>query len=124
MLLLQECRLIRKTGPSRHLRIKQTKNKNTTSKKLRLNAVREKMLRVKKVNSYQKFDIEKTVCDNVILPKKLQRNQFFNYFAQMACEFALICEYLHAFCSFFKNPLLRRYDDETKNGTGKLRVPN
>ena len=76
LLLLQECRLIRKTGPSRHLRIKQTKNKNTTSKKLRLNAVREKMLRVKKVNSYQKFDIEKTVCDNVILPKNYKETNF------------------------------------------------
>ena len=50
---------INKKNWTRHLRIKQTKNKNTTSKKLRLNAVREKMLRVKKVNSYKKFDIEK-----------------------------------------------------------------
>ena len=58
------------------MRIKQTKNKNTTSKKLRLNAVREKMLRVKKVNSYQKFDIEKTVCDNVILPKNYKETNF------------------------------------------------
>ena len=32
-------------------------------------------------------------------PKICKGNNFFYFFAQMACEFAWICEYLQAFCS-------------------------
>ena len=51
------------------------------------------------VNLYQKFEIEKyTVCGKLILPKKMERH-FLNFFlAQLACEFAWICEYLQASC--------------------------
>ena len=50
------------------------------------------------VNLYQKFEIEKyTVCGKLILPKN--GKAFFKFFlAQLACEFAWICEYLQASC--------------------------
>ena len=46
----------------------------------------------------KKFEIEKyAVCGKLILPKKMERHFFLN-FAQLACEFAWICEYLQASC--------------------------
>ena len=50
------------------------------------------------VNLYQKFEIETyTVCGKLILPKN--GKAFFKFFlAQLACEFAWICEYLQASC--------------------------
>ena len=53
------------------------------------------------VKQYKKLEIgrkKKTICGEVILPKNLYRKQFFYFFAQMACEFAWICEYLQASC--------------------------
>ena len=51
------------------------------------------------VNLYQKFEIEKyTVCAKLILPKKMERHFFKILLAQLACEFACICEYLQASC--------------------------
>ena len=44
--------------------------------------------------SNQKFEIEEyTVCGKLILPKN-----FIHFLAQLACEFAWICEYLQASC--------------------------
>ena len=46
---------------------------------------------------YQKFDIEKyTVCLKLILPKKWKGILKKNFLAQLAWEFAWICEYLQA----------------------------
>ena len=51
------------------------------------------------VNLYQKFEIEKnTVCGKLILPKKMERHLLKKFWAQLACEFAWICEYLQASC--------------------------
>ena len=51
------------------------------------------------VNLYQKFEIEKyTVCGKLILPKKMERNKNKKIWAQLASEFAWICEYLQASC--------------------------
>ena len=48
------------------------------------------------VNLYKKFESEKyTVCGKLILPKKWKGIFFL---AQLACEFAWICEYLQASC--------------------------
>ena len=51
-------------------------------------------------NLYQKFETEEyTVCGKLISPQKIEKafkKKFF--FAQLACEFAWICEYLQASC--------------------------
>ena len=49
------------------------------------------------VNLYQKFEIEKyTNCGKLILPQKNGKTFFNIFFAQLACGFAWICEYLQA----------------------------
>ena len=51
------------------------------------------------VNLYKNFEIEKyTVCGKLILLKKIGRHLNFFFLAQLACEFAWICEYLQASC--------------------------
>ena len=51
------------------------------------------------VNLYQKFEMEKyTVCGKLILPKKNWKAFKQISLAQLACEFAWICEYLQASC--------------------------
>ena len=46
-----------------------------------------------------KFEIEKyTVCGKHILPKQIERHFFIFFWAQLACEYAWICEYLQASC--------------------------
>ena len=51
------------------------------------------------VNLYPKFEIEQyTVCGKLILPKKMERHKKNFFWAQLACKFAWICEYLQAFC--------------------------
>ena len=50
------------------------------------------------VNLYQQIEIEKyTVCGKLILPKNGKALQKI-FWAQLACEFAWICEYLQASC--------------------------
>ena len=50
------------------------------------------------VNLYQQIEIEKyTVCGKLILPKNGKALKKF-FWAQLACEFAWICEYLQASC--------------------------
>ena len=50
------------------------------------------------VNLYKKFEIEKyTVCGKLILPKNGKTFKK-KIWAQLACEFAWICEYLQASC--------------------------
>ena len=51
------------------------------------------------VNLYTKFEIEKcTVGGKLILPKKWKGILKICFWAQLACEFAWICEYLPASC--------------------------
>ena len=52
------------------------------------------------VNLSQKLEIEKnTVCGKVISSKKLVRNLFTLFFAQIACGFAWNCKFLQSSCS-------------------------
>ena len=61
--------------------------------------MRDKYIFKMEVNLYQKFKIEKyTVCGTLILPKKMERHLKKIFWAQLACEFAWICEYLQASC--------------------------
>ena len=51
------------------------------------------------VDLYQKFEIEKyTVCGKLNLPKNGKAFSKKKVWAQLACEFAWICEYLKASC--------------------------
>ena len=56
------------------------------------------MLHIRLGQLVLKFEIEKyTVSGKLILPKKMEKH-FKKNSAQLACEFAWICEYLQASC--------------------------